>query len=350
MEAAFRSAWPMSFRRPGVFEARVHGPGAASETLAYPMPSTIAGALASLAYEAGACSRAQRPGVYGDTEACLESLFGEKYHLYTGLARHSGKLYVYTSRGYAPLDTVKKLLASVAPLSGRPRLLFEGLMEGLKAGSSLQARVLRRTGIALNRSSKTAAPGMLYTIGMLDPLQGTELVEFVALVEASKSPIEEGEKRFMTTLGGEQRPAQLVLRSSDTEPVGLLSACSGNNTLLLLLVSPALLDESPWAGVIELTKSAAKRLAESLVSAAGLESILEPREPYIVQLTREPVEAVMPGWSMAREVHRPPLLLVPAGTIVVATTREDPCRAAKEAARRGLGAYTRLGWGTVVVA
>lgn len=351
LEAIFRSTWFMSFRRPGVFEARVHGPGAASETLAYPMPSTIAGALASLAYEAGECTTSTPgPSPYGDTDACLEKLFGS-YHLYTGLARLRDRLYVYTGRALVPLEATKKALAGAASKVDEPAGLVELLSEHLGSlGSPIHSRVLRRTGVALDRSSKTASPGMLYSIGMLDPLQGTEPVEFVALVKAGTGLLEGGqEKAFTVTLGGEQRPARLVLRTAGAEPARLLSGCSGGSTVLLMLISPALLGESPWRGdVVGLTEDSATRLAESLIEAAGLGGSLEPRKPYIVQLNREPIEAVMPGWSMALGAPRPPLLLVPAGTLVIARARGDPCRAVEEAAEKGLGAYTRLGWGTVV--
>jgi len=354
LEAVFRSAWPMSFRRPGVFEARVHGPGAASETLAYPMPSTIAGALASLAYEAGLCSsselaeRAEKE-LYGDTSLCLERLLGENYRIYTGLARHRGDFYAYTGQFLVKLDQLKQALAEAA--KEEPSRLAKTLIYRLRELQDIKPRRLRRTGVALNRATKTTAPGLLYSIEMLDLItQDSTPLEILALIEAEESP----SGSYLVALGGEQRPAKLTLTTNRTvDPRQLLTEHRGSEQALLMLISPALLRESPWTnGIVDLTLTAAKRLAEGLLEEARLRDTLEPVEPYIVQLTREVVEAVMPGWSLVLERPREPIVLVPAGTVVTVKAKtiksEDTELIVERLARSGLGCCTRLGWGTII--
>ena len=349
LEAVFRSTWPMSFRRPGVFEAHVHGPGAASETLVYPMPSTIAGALASLAYEAGLCSsselaeRAEKEP-YGDTSLCLERLLGENYRIYTGLARHRGELYAYTGQSLVKLDQLKQALAEAAKEG--PSRLASTLTHMLQQLQSIKPGRLRRTGVALNRVAKTAAPGLLYSIEMLDPItQDVTPLEILALIQADRSL----RGSYLVALGGEQRPAKLTLTTRGTDPQQLLTEHRGSERALLMLVSPALLRESPWTkGVVDLTLTAAKHLAEKLLEEAGLGDTLEPVEPYIVQLTREPVEALMPGWSRIAERPRKPMIVVPAGTIMVAKIVRTGMDSTEYTVSYGLGCCTKLGWGSAI--
>ena len=341
--------WPVVFREPRVFDIGVYGPGAAGSSMAYPLPSTVAGIVASIAFERGLCNPPTGgiggSGVFDDTAHCVEQLLGEGFHLYTGLAQYRGNVYAYTGAYLVRLEKLVELLAEKAKKPVRVVLDLQA-PECCPEDIVLRPGRERRTGIGLNRATKTASLGLIYSLEYIGLQKGKETVRLLAFAE-TKGDAKHLVGRYAVKLGGENRPGILDVEEAEKPYSEIAANCreEEGNRVLLFLVSPAILERSPWEnGVVDVTTNAAKRLAEMLLQGLPL----QPVRPYLA--TTRPIEAVMPGWSMAWRRHRRPVLLVPPGTVIVAKPagEEDACRAAREAAEKGVGEYRDLGWGSVV--
>ncbi|NOZ89331.1 MAG: hypothetical protein GXO15_05340, partial [Crenarchaeota archaeon] len=261
---------------------------------------------------------------------CLEKLLGRGYKLYTGFAARGGRLLVYTPEGFVPLDSL-------------PRCLAGGGCRGEKP----QAR--RRVGIALNPATKTVREGLLYTSEELHVEPGFSYAALV-LADSGRSVAGafQGPGAPATKLGADMKTVSIKVSEAGASPERLLASCQGEGRRwLLLLASPALLDESPWSGVVLLDRMHAEKLFEMLVETSGLS--LDGLRFRRVQVPKgsPSVEALAPGWCTPRGSPRKPMLHIPAGTVFeVEASRE----AVAAIVKRGLGLGTRLGWGTVVAA
>ena len=373
MVALFEAPWSLSIREHGVFEASIHGPGAAAVAARLPYPSMIAGVIASLAYEAGICSEdelRQRLGAapFGDTEHCIEKLLGSNYWLRTGLlaapgSKGSRRLLVEAFNGFIAASELQRYLSEAWHNALQQRSssykLAEELRTLLKCSNGLHQgpALASATGIALRRDAKTVMKGLLYSreyVVLYSLKERPVKLGYAAILEADDNAALKPPVTRVVSFGGSRRPAllrvaepdYLDIEHNDLDAVARWPGCKVGETMLLYLASPALLrDTSPWSGVLDAGVSAARMLAETLLREAGLTDYLEPVEPYAVSTTRSNIEVRFPGWSLAANGPRMPMLIVPRGLIVVARAAKCPLPG-----RPGLGCCTRLGWGTVVAA
>jgi len=364
---AMRPLGPAVFRAPGDATAAAHGPAVGSPGLQQPPPSSIAGTLASIALRQGLCSleelrdcRAEalgldpgecsRQGVADDfcnIHLCLRRLLGENYRLYTGLAVAEERLLVYTARGYLPPESLHCLARRDEDKSkcavptcrergdGRHRGSNDGCRRLLE--TALRPTTLARTGVALAPASKTAREGLLYT----QPETSLQADAAYAAIAVAGSQLRL--PRF-AKLGAENRMAALHAEPLNEEPWRLLLYGSQRcRRWLLVLASPALLDDTPWSNTATLAREPAEELAAMLLGG-GLEYRLLGLD---VAKAVPGLEVVAPGWCTPRNSPRRPMLHVPAGTAMVLEASYDTVRTIVE---RGAGLNTRQGWGTVAAA
>jgi len=331
------------FRGPaGVFQAGLHGPAATSLSLTYPLPSTIAGLIAGLAWRMGLCNPAA-PDVgvsdFGDQERCVRAILGEGYYLRPGLAVAGGHYYAYTGSGrLIELGELKRYMESC----GIPPECPEKTLEPPR---------LARAGVALDRASKRAATGFLYS---------QEEVDYSALgaslaVLAGPGWVP-GARGITAPLGGEQRAAIITVEDA-VDPAELLVEGEGPRWRAILL-TPALLHKAPAGGAVRADTSLAGEVARLLyeesdgevrncIEASSLEIHEIPRGELVLSIAYTGVSlaatASKPGHHV---VYRSPHVIVPPGTTL---TIKAPRNCAEKIARLGIGAHSRLGWGTLLL-
>ncbi len=357
-----RPLGPAVFRAPGDATAAAHGPAVGSPGLQQPTPSSIAGVLASIALRQGLCSleelrdcRAQalgldpeeciRQGVADDfcnIHLCLRRLLGENYRLYTGLAAAKGRLLVYTAKGYLPPESLHCLArrdedkCAVPPCRGARDSSHRGNSDGCREflETALRPATLARTGVALAPASKTAREGLLYTQPETSLQADTAYAAIAVASNQLRLP-------RVAKLGAENRMAALHAEPLNEEPWRLLLQGSERcRRWLIVLASPALLDDTPWSTVATLTRESAEKLARALLGG-DLEYRLLKLD---VAKTVPGLEVAAPGWCTPRNSPRRPMLHVPAGTAIML---EADYNTVKTIVERGVGLNTRQGWGTV---
>ncbi len=318
------------FRPPaGVTQAGVHGPSSMVKSLSYPMPSTISGALAGIAYRSGLCSldNSIDVDVYEDHYACLKELLGEQFSLRPGLVRARGRIYAYTgSQRLPPIECL------TAPSQATCR------------DEELTLPHAGYIGIALSRHSKAVAEGHLYHSEAVD-YPATE-ASILVLVQAKAVDIRED----IIMLGAETRPALLSIDNSVDIKLLMGGGPEGSDKWEATLLTPALLGKAPEADcmVITATSSLASMLSrllqeESQNSISNCISTLEVIEVPRGELQAEILNA---GWSMRAKTLRRPYLILPPGTRI---RLEAPPECIDRVVEAGLGAHSRLGWGTIAV-
>ncbi|GBF08394.1 CRISPR-associated protein [Aeropyrum pernix] len=349
---------PSLFRRPtGVFEASVHGPAAGAVSLSYPMPSTIAGMLAGTARQLGLCSPSSA-GDYEDQMECLQALFGEGFALRPGLASAGGRLYAYLGvKSLVEVGALKRAMRRVGV--GRLNTAHTaGLREEAlgEAGSRLEIAFTSHIGVALDRHSKSAAEGMLYRAQLADYTSTPGRPEVIVYARSSTGDM--GIKTLPTPLGGDAKTAIVKAQPAEETPRELLvdtqAGNGGSGKWLLTLLTPALLEETPLplAGSGE-PVTIGEEAAETLGKALLRESSASECHNAKLSMTLVPrgeleLEIVNPGWSRLEKRPRRPHLLVPPGSIGVLEGAGPEC--INKLAEEGIGAHSRLGWGTVVAA
>jgi hypothetical protein len=339
----FRALTTLTFRPPTPFEAGVHGPAAAGTTYSYPPPSTLAGALAFVAFRRRLCTPPAGGREFDDVRGCLRGLLGGEPNLRAGLlAREAGgrlELYAYT--GSRRLVEAGCLLNSLRGLPREGTRAREELERRLEACGSLRVGARARYGVGLERGSKAASPGMLYSL--------ERLAYTTAHPVLLASPAPEGLREHVR-LGGKGGLA-MVESGPSIDPLGVLARIEERRRAwAALLIAPALLEPSklpsPGVGPVEASDPDwAGRLAEALLprECGGSEAVLlhAPRNEWALATTT-------PGWSLASGRPRMPVLAVPPGSLILVRDAGDEC--ARAIALRGLGDHSDLGWGTAAVA
>ncbi len=338
LKALFSSPEPLVFRRPSNMSIGKYAPGSIARSLPYPWPSTLAGAMAHIKYvekkDGVTSSSTGGSGVYNDIEALLHLMFGE-HKLYTGLAEDmQGKTLYYTPYGYV----------------SRP--IFEATVKSITRDThpSIDPRNYRKPGvhsrirISLDRREKTVREEHLFQENYTDPLS-VEL-KYLVLIKASKeaSPIE-----TQVRLGGRGRVGFLETKQAKDNAIeeALLPAKDEDcSKWALTLVSPALLDKSPWdkGEPILLTEKYGKALAKLLLGQPDTENA-EITSVYVPKNDPIGLQTLSPGWSTAEGKPRRPMLYIPPGTIITLKAGKDKIR---DYIDRGLGEETGIGWGTTI--
>ncbi len=345
--AVFQPLSLAMFGSPGkLLEAGLHGPGAGASSLYYPLPSTLAGALAKAVAGDPSCDGKLRDftGDFDDLDCVLRDVLGDEYILRAGLARsEEGEYYVYVGEGLVRHDAVTEYVARRLGEEKKPCNEKKG-----RESLVYRPRKAGYTGIALKRDSKTVEEGMLYYMELVDytrPVRLEIILPFQGRVgRASLNHVR---------LGGEGSVARFRLEESGLDVSSRL--CLGRSrTLRLLLVSPALIEPLGGGGVPfvvggavasgeKLGKWIASRLLENAKDECG--SIHYKR--VLVPANDLELSIVFPGWTFMDKPRRPHVI-VPAGTILeVEVSNPEAC--CRKLTVEGVGAHSRLGWGTVVV-
>lgn len=333
----FHPHGPVSFRKPSSFGTLAHGPGTAGESLAYPLPSTLAGVLAGIAFQKGLCSPSHSEREWEDTLQCLEALIGGSLKLYSGLALLGGEkeLRYYTPQGYMLRKDLAKYHECIHSESSMN-------CEEQLGAIAIREPSFEYIGIALGRDTKTVLPEHLYTTIYLDP--ASIKLSYVLLAKGSsfKIPL----KGEVVKLGGDGKTATLRVEEigGDITSHLIISQPGSCKKWMLQLISPALLEDTPWRR--------GEPIALDEDHALGLSNLLLGRtkqdirvERLIVPKTDPTITILSPGWSMAANRPRKPHLFIPPGSLLkVHATR----KAIEELVSSGLGLHTNLGWGTII--
>ncbi len=334
----------LSFKPPQPFTAGIHGPGSIGSTLSYPMPSTIAGLIAGTAYRSG-CRPARDPTAgepFADTLECIRSLLGEEAIIYTGLLAidDSGerKLYVYVNHAEMPLlnpDQPERCLREYL----YPEKATETCEDNREACESVRAIRHRVIGIGLNRSSKSVSEGLFYSLEYFVYNPRASILAVIA--GASTNSGLEGPVKLGTKTG-------IAVASTKETPYQETKLPPGNYRALL--ISPALLREAPTGPLILSSAETARWIAEKLLKEAGLQASSGAMAVRVPRGEHE-LGVISPGWSLATNRPRPPLLLVPPGTLMGELSLENAraVRLGEKAYLVGLGCCSQLGWGTALL-
>ncbi len=342
------------FRAPSPLEPGVHGPGVSRGSLSYPLPSTIAGFLAGVGCGWRGSSQTSSSDEYGDVRSCLSRLAGgeeEQSLIRPGLALVEGRLAAYIGGpSLAWLEDLLGLLERLARIAAGPRTASSCLLGRAARNEFREAaergwrpRRLTRTGIALNRMSKTVLEGYLYSVEAVD-WSGGEILVYAEGIELPGS-------RVVGRLGGEGGVAIATTNGGPEEEYGGLVGRGRGDTAMVALITPALLSDSPLQGVIDpVDQSTAAALAEKLLPS---DDCVESSEAVYVPKTSElSLSVYFPGWSVAEGRPRRPHLVVPAGTIIRVKARSSGCleKKLRELAIKGVGSHGDLGWGSIAYA
>lgn len=335
-----------SFRIPGPFEAGLHGPATGAKSASYPSPSTIAGLVASIAWQRGQC------GTVGDEEfddqrACLSSL-GVK-NLVHGLLELDGKLFVYVNNEMFPrLDLMLDLLSRLPQdfnASDYSRYWNDFECKNGYGDCFLRATKSHRYGIALERNSKNVRTSMLYFREWVGYPRGTRILAFMEVENTSESP-----PSVARPIGTGGRSGEvLVSVNRGPHPATMLVMGEGE-VWAVMLTTPALArytsEDNTDIPPIVSSHDFSKKLGQILTRPTGLDCVEEARV-IIVPKGEYLFEVVSPGWSSPNRVFREPHLVIPPGTLL-RIKADKPC--IHKLAEKGLGHHGDLGWGSIIAA
>jgi CRISPR-associated protein Cmr3 len=335
---SFKVVEPMMFRGPGEFDPFVRGAYSRGASLALPLPSTIAGVLATYGI-----SKLGRPvPSSGDwIEQYLEVL-GKDVRIRGALIRLNNELMAEDrlSRGFLNMEKVREKCEIVWRRLGRS--CREECREG-EFEPSVKIKKSVRVGIMLETrgkvSVKRAREGFLYGAEYVDYVGATAgsrslSVEIVAEVRGgiaeSLSPAQKLPIRF----GGEGRIALLSFRKGGEILDGVVKQLWSNRTdhhgvLALYLATPAL---------FETGKSVKERLNEWIKDLGR-----RARDVKLIGLSGE--SSVLGTGFMLKERRRKPIYisLDPGSIIFLEGDFSLP-----EIYQEGVGVASMLGYGTVI--
>ncbi len=343
----FTPVGPSRFRAPGEFSAGTRGPASMAASLHYPLPSTIAGALAQIAWAGGAGLGGCNPDFFGCVDALLKSLLGENYALRPGYLVSHGTVYAAVSAPqplYVPLHRlpgyVACLLEAVAEAYTVPGLDIGGRFEKcVSEAGALRPRYKEFVGIKLGDYGeerlwqRVVEEGYMYYAADLDLFATFHNEASVAVeVLGAENRVPEG---VVVRFGGEGYPARI----SVGEPIAVDKMGDGEKPLAALLLEPALLNTAPprpWLvepGILKNYIEESRRTGDDIAYPF--------REIAAVYTFSNQASLLIPGYTMKEDRLRKPRPSLPRGTIILG--KGSPGKVYRE----GIGLYTRIGWGTL---
>lgn len=188
---------PLLLRGHGEFDPMARGPVLSAESLVWPRPTTVAGALASILYRG-------QTGIVKDWKEDLR--FMARILNHAGIEAIRGPLLEFEDKIWVPLNDGKKLhIVPYESLEKIYNILISDTKKEKKELTELEITPVQRIGIGLevrSRGSKTVREGLLYSATFVAFPQGSKfLYKLVGDVKALPSgPLK---------LGGEQRIVHL---------------------------------------------------------------------------------------------------------------------------------------------
>jgi len=324
----------LTFKPAQPFEAGVHGPGSFGTSLSFPLPSTIAGSIASIAYRRNLCDSIESlqsdSAEFSDTRTCLGKLFGGDFRLYTGFLKKNDNIYVYVNTSKFP---------TLNQLKTNPLCILRNLDNRDAQIDKVYARRIRYTGIALNRENKSVRERMIYSLESI--IYHPDSVIYTILQVSDPTHIKDNTVLKIGSKSGIVR-LEIDRKNIDLETLE-------NGEYYAILTSPALLENNPFIkdAVILSNERVRKNIAASLIN---LDRRVEAKLHYVPKGEHEfSVQTV--GWSLRHNRSRKPYLILPPGTLLEITV-EDPINAIKisgDVHVIGFGLYSDIGWGTTVI-
>ncbi|MCE4619996.1 MAG: hypothetical protein F7C33_03130 [Desulfurococcales archaeon] len=372
------------FRAPSPFTAGVHGPGAFGISFSYPYPSTITGALSSIAYTRRLCSGGLTTTAgreYEDHRDCVKNLISKFLNINknsikeivvrTGyLVRETeSKPEIYPYIGANIFPTINVLIEkiklkwskyNIPGKNGSTRALYakaieeayEELFSGgtVKEGNAILAYKRQYKGIALHRNTKTTIARMLYSIESIN-YKPSAYIGATIIIKGISSTSNRGELQEIIKFG-KRGLAHVEARTSSTIPLidHILNSSSSSRDYLLVLTTPAIIRNPSDLStnrvlVIDKESRIHEKLADKLLGRFRIrgEVIYAPKAGVLFEHS---LRTVLPGWNTDINRPRMPGLLVPPGTVIY--VHDVGQETIVETATEGVGEESDLGWGSVV--
>ncbi len=302
----FKPIGPSFFRWKGEYSPQARGPKALGISEIFPLPSTVAGALAHLQVE--------QKGPNSPDKA-----LGEDFEMWGPLIYVKGK----------------KRCAAVHAYPGGMILvhLDEKKFEFIDAFK--EALVLQRVGVALDYNTKAAMEGRLYSAMMFDlrsifkkcDADGSDVFGYAVKAYGSGLP----EPNAIIKFGGEGRLAEVLeLRQEDAGALKGLEPNVGSEEALLL-ASPAPMDVSVYNEILPKIQEASVK-EEILYYSPGAAPQLEFRDlPSQLKTELEKLKfsrvayigSVGTGYDMAKNARRPLYPALMPGSIIVSKSQSE---------------------------
>lgn len=334
-----------SFRWGGEFSPQSRGPQAYARSSPLPLPSAIAGALAGLVFAETSEPLCKEQGIYDDTMRGLRRLFCNKG---TGRVALRGP-YLYMEQG--------RNWILCAPIARSQYLFCVAETDYELKVCKVSTRDAQFVGIALNDLTKNVLEGYIYTSIYTDPVSilnnaatscglsnssnSSTLSGILVEAYAEKDCATNQEKiRNMLSdkivqLGGEARPARTRI-TNGAPGLKLAKTLEKQEEVPLYIASPLLLKDKKDKPA--LTQQADK-IIKSIITSLGLTPTKRQAKGEKLRLT-----AIGLGYNLCRNKRRPyHAAILPGATLLV--TRPKNLR---EAYIKGFGAYSELGWGTLL--
>ena len=396
----FKPLTRLIFRTPSPFAAGVHGPGAFGTTFSYPYPSTIAGALSSIAFKRQLCNhninksaKSSNSSAYDDYRDCVKNLVADLLKINKNIIKNgniiirsgylvrqpgsSDEIYPYIGANIFPkikilTEKIKskwneydisnnnsirykniRVLYAKAVEEAYEELLYT---DAVKEGNAILAYKRRYKGIALHRRTKTTIARMLYSIESVN-YKPSAYIGATIIIEGISSTSNRGELQEIIRFG-KRGLARVEARTSSTNSASsniplinhILNSSSSSRDYLLVLTTPAIIrDPSGLStnGVLVIDKESKihEKLADKLLRRFRIrgEVIYAPKAGVLFEHS---LRTVLPGWKTDVSRPRMPGLLVPPGTVIYVHDVEQGTIV--KAATEGVGEDSDLGWGSVV--
>ncbi len=348
------------FRSYGSFEALAHGPATSASTLTYPLPTTIAGVLSSYVYPSVNITKTSidEMDLYEDF---LNYLFFNKlkcngdWSIRGGFLYITGnndeKLYVALGNVFKEYETLKKLLSSENGVLDVYLDNLEKIVDGINPGRVLvriyndkidkDRIVLKRIGIGLEKGVKITRTGYIYLASDLyfsaitKEVKGSSSGLYVEVVGLRC----EYELSFITRFAGEGYPAEIRIGGEDT----IYNQLNDHEQCLVLVqLTPTILSHNVAKKVENYTGLTLTIIYEDLLRGFAETFLAIGDTSLVTDLFKSKITAIHPGYSLAQNRYRNPYTVITGNPLIIA--KGSP----KEIYRKGVGEYTKYGWGTLL--
>jgi len=349
----FRVVEPMMFRGPSEFTPSIRGPQTVAVSNPVPMPSTVAGALATLVLEA-----LNRPPPMSTEATSFEQLIailrtaGETLIMRGPYIMSAQGSYVQYREQLVSFKDVREALTKKTDIKKALKILSERVKEGVKEGRG--ANTVPTLGIKLidtfTSPSKVAEEGFIYTTKMVDYSRLGKASVAVDVLRGSKSLEETLKTKKLVRLGGEGRITEASASENQPLTEGVRSVADKPSTLWRLYVStPLILDGKELRGVSAHTTGGVHVYTGFKVREA-VAALLKPRlspEPKKVKVAGQ--VSVMGGYSLVADRRKPMFPVLMPGSVIEVEGEGlwEPLPFLK-IYTEGLGFAAEIGFGTVL--
>ncbi|MCD6487675.1 MAG: hypothetical protein J7K21_00420 [Desulfurococcales archaeon] len=327
----FEPNGPLMFRGPMEFTPTVRGPQTLARTLPLPLPSTIAGCLATLLLDRGISSL---PDPTNWEDALVKIL---------ELSEHAclrGPYLLVDDEVYVPFEDkiigLKGLIKTLKEIDVREAIREGEILEEVFKHVIIHPKKIEHIGIGLKSVAKAVERGLLYSAEFIDYLStfnGRKVhiaIDIHGATALEKLPSLE---RYIVRLGGEGRTVSVkfeensyllekikrVVREAETE-----------KEYLIYMVSPALI-RTPLTNLTSVISTRALRF-----SLGGIN----------VELLTGCIDILGAGFDIRHRVRKPMYASITQGSLLIA---EDKQATLAELYQHGLSDIGgRLGYGTII--